>query len=838
MIQPVQDIQPTDGARFGGKAVSLGRLARRGLPVPPALGIPVEAFRAFLRHNGLQDRARGLYRRPDPDALSQLRSMIRHGRLPPELAGQLRHQAAELGERLVVRSSAIEEDGAEHSFAGQFASLLNLRPGDPVEAAVKECWASLFSLQAVAYRKARGVRGEPGMGVVVQRLVDARCAGVVFTMNPVDGSFGEVVVEAVWGQGEALVSGAVAPDRYLLRRPRKLPRGLGRVWNRLRVVELEADTMPQPRRLAPLNPGALDWAPVHTPDARKLDRKEVQRLARLALRAERHSGLPQDIEWAIDQEGTLFVLQARPITAAGEPERGDGVLWTRRFLGERWTSLATPMGWSITSELLMWFIDYPETASRYLGGAPPLRLLRGRPYVNVTVFRHLAFKLPGRRPPSFMMDFLPPQEVARWTRRFAYPPDRRVYRSIFSTTLRERRWQRFRWNPLSNHKAWDAFSARLERELPELESGLGDLAVADKLDRMDTLIELKRVYLKIHVVSLLFANLAYQIMKDRLPHDLADDLLTVPSDNPTVETHLALYALATGAMTQANFLSRFGHRSSEGSWELFATRWAEDPSLLEPLLEPYRRGLQSDPTERIAQQQRAVKQALASLRQRLPLSERAVVLREVDLARRYLQLREEQRFHFERLMWALKRCVQALGADLLPDPTLVQHLEIGELRALAAGDRSPDEATEIATRRLRQWTTFAAQPPPPTFLIGDQGVELEGSGRELKGLGISAGRATGTVRVITSLDQAERLQPGDILVTTATDPGWTPLFLVASAVVMELGSMLSHGAVVAREYRLPAVVNVPDATRVLRDGQRVTVDGGRGRVWIEEEPEG
>jgi len=432
-----------------------------------------------------------------------------------------------------------------------------------------------------------------------------------------------------------------------------------------------------------------------------------------------------------------------------------------------------------------------------------------------------------------MLDFLPPQEVERWIRRFAYPPDLLVYHSIFQTTFAEQRWQRFRWNPWSNHKAWDAFAQRLAKELPAL--AVVALGVEEGLTQLDKLIELKRDYLKIHVVSLLFANLSYQIMHGELPHDLADDVLTAPADNPTVQTNQALYALATGAMTQASFLSQYGHRSSQSSWELFATRWSEDPAALAPLLEPYRRGKLGDPQARVQEQIRASKQALAALRQSLPTKDRTFTLRKVALARRYLQLREEQRFEFDRLMWALKRCVTNLGQRLLESPEQVRFLELDELRARAAGTLSPKDAQVLMARRAKQWAEYATQAAPPTFLLGDDGVEVQNSGASLAGLGISAGRHTGTARILHSIQDAERLQPGDILVTTATDPGWTPLFLVAGAVVLELGSMLSHGAVVAREYRLPAVVNVEGATQRLQDGMRITVDGGRGRVWIEED---
>ena len=825
MLATLSQIDPDDTRRWGGKACSLARLHQRGLPVPPAFALSSRALEMHLRHNDLRDVARHLGRAPEDNALELLRQGILNGRIPAELAGRIRGH--HVGERLAVRSSAAEEDGRDVSFAGQFLTVVNVRPGDALEDAIKACWASLYSAQAAAYRRRAGQR-VGGMAVVVQQLVDARSSGAMFTVNPVSGSWSEIVVEAVLGQGEALVGGHVQAERITLKRPRRLPRGIARLVNRAGVQVVDRDRVPQPRRLAPIHAGELTWVDCPEPDAEKLDPGTLRKLGRLGLRAERLAGAPQDLEWALDHAGELHLLQSRPITAAGEPRRGDGVLWSRRFMGERWEHLASPLGWSITSALLTWFIDYPETSAQHLGGGAPLRLLRGRPYVNVTVFRHLAFKLPGRPPPGFMMDFLPPDELQRWTRRFAHPPDVGVYRSIFATTFRERRWRRFRWNPFQNHKAWDAFRERLERELPRLEAPPEH--VDEALRRMEFGIELWRDYIKVHITSLLFANLTYQILGPFLPPDLRADLLRAPADNPTLATNRALWQLGRGELDLDAFLDRYGHRTHGSSWELFSARWHEQPDEVVALA----RTLAELPDPGVAAQQheRLADRALAELRRRTSGLDRLALVEATLLARRYLELREEQRFVFDRLLCALKARALDLGGHLLDTPSDIQWLEWGEVRELAAGRlEHPDE---LVARRRAQWAEHAQAPEPPTFLLGDEGVEVTDSGRSLSGLGISAGRATGTVRVVRSLDQASRLRAGEILVARATDPGWTPLFLLASGVVLELGSMLSHGAVVAREYGLPAVVNVPGALEVLRDGQRVTVDGTRGLVWIDE----
>ncbi len=779
------EITPRDHRRVGGKAAGLARLLSHALPVPPGFVVPTRVFRRFLRDNGLWEAAT----RGDPAGLPRA---IETGRLDPAFAGALRTAAAKLGARLAVRSSGTEEDGARSSQAGRHDTMLGVAPGDETERALLSCWASLYSPRALALADGRPAPG--GMAVVVQAMAPARCAGVLFTINPQNGSWREMTVECAAGLGEAVVSGHVVPDFYRVRRPRRSPRPVQRVLARIRLQTLEA------------------------PERPLLQQADLHRLCRLGLRIEALLGGPRDVEWAMAPDGALAVLQARPVTTARDVRRSGPVVWTRRFGGERWTEPATPLGWTEMQGLLDWFIAYPETSRRYLGGERPTRLVRFAPYFNVTVFRHLAFKAPGASPPRFMVELLPPDEERGWLRRHAQAPDLRVYRSILAETFAEQRWRRFRWNPFTNWRAWDEFARGLDRELaalPPLDTS------ADLRLRIQRCRELARAYIGIHICSLLFANIWYEsalAMLGGRPPELVADLLRAPADTATGRANHALWELGRGRLSMETFLERFGHRA-ENSWELFSPRWREDPERVLRLAQTVAAG--DEPP---------CGTAPAQLPRDLPRPHRETV----RLAQRYLQLREDQRFHFDRILWEWKQAYLALEER---HGVALRFLELIEVRALLAGELAIEEARARVDRRSEAWREECRRrregDRPPAFVVGDQAWSDDHSAAQrLQGMGISAGVVTGPARVLRSLDEAELLRPGDILVVEATDPAWTPLFLTAAGLVMELGGMLSHGAVVAREYRLPAVVNVDGATQRLRDGDVITVDGSRGMVWI------
>ncbi len=825
MLRSLQDLAGEDPQRLrrrvGGKAAELVSLAEQGLPVPPALVIPARALSAHLRHHGLLNRARA-----GEDLSETLTSLP----LMPALRAELRRRVPTLGSLLAVRSSGVDEDGADASFAGQYRTVLGVLPGDAIEDAVVACWASAWGHRARAYRRAglRGRRAVAPMGVVIQTLIEPRCAGVLFTIDPATGSWREMTIEAAWGQGEAVVSGLVVPEFHRVRRPRRTPPRLQRLLARVRLQVVESVPARQDRQwVVGAAEGGMAERPVPAElvDRPRLEPDAVLQLCRLGLRVESWRREPVDIEWARDAQGRFWLLQARPVTAGRGTRRSGPTVWTRRFVGERWTQPATPLGWSLMRELLEWFIAYPDTSRRYLGGAAPTRLVRFAPYFNVTVFRHLAFKLPGQPPPRFMVELLPEDEERGWLRSHAHPPDFRVYASIFSETFRERRWQRFRWNLFTNWKAWDALLPRLDAAVAELSAPIGTRA--DALARTRRCEALAREYVKVHICSLLFANIWYQLAEASLRQSGHGDrvalLLNPPADSRTVQTNRALWRLGRGELALDAFLAEYGHRA-DGAWELFSPRWCEDPERVVALATAI--ADHADPALAADAAHAAAATALRAVHG-VP---RAVTI----LARRYLALREAQRFSFDQLAWQWKRAWLWLE-DSAGMP--LRFLEAAEARAFFDGELTRPRAEELIARRRAAWLAEqqrrAEGDEPPVFIVGDAAAEADlPSQQRLQGMGISSGVVTGPVRIVRSLEDSHRLRPGDVLVTRATDPAWTPLFLNAAGLVMELGGMLSHGAVVAREYGLPAVVNVGDATRRLHDGQTVTLDGRRGIVWI------
>ncbi|HND28903.1 MAG TPA: PEP/pyruvate-binding domain-containing protein, partial [Myxococcota bacterium] len=626
MLQSLEKVDPQEA---GGKGAALARLLRHGFPVPATWVLPYGAFAAFWAHNRLDRYLRA-------EDWAGLEQAILGGSLPFSLVAP--------GPLLAVRSSAGDEDGKEGSAAGQYHSILSVKPEDLADA-VRRCWASYYGPEARAYRKKAPEKLQ--MALLVQEMVDARSAGVLFTINPLNGSWREMPIEAVWGLGESLVSGRMVPDRYLLRRPRRTPPALIAGHMELR---LEEETIaPQTMQLLARS-GRVEEQEAEAPKARKLGQVDLVKLGRLGLRAEALFGEPQDVEWAQDRAGEFWVLQSRPITTHARLPRGGSTLWTRRFLGERWPQGASPLGWSLMEPILEWFIAYPQTSAQFLGGDPPLRLVRGHPYLNATVFRHLAFKLPGRPPPQFMLEFFPPDEADHWLRRWGAPPDFRVYASILKSTFEERRWERFRWNPFRNHRAWNSFREQLGGRLAEL-------AACPPEDAVRVGSALVRDYIKIHITSLLFANLYYQLVAPLLQPEDQELLLRPPAGTITSKVNRELWRLSKDPELLPSFLKEHGHRSV-ASWEIFSPRWIEDPEAVLQLSLLWRD--RPDPALTRQEEDRKTQLALDKIDQ--PLLKQAVVL-----AQAYLGLREEQRYHFDRILLLLKQKLCALGAGL-PDP--------------------------------------------------------------------------------------------------------------------------------------------------------------------------
>ncbi|MEU4829304.1 PEP/pyruvate-binding domain-containing protein [Streptosporangium sp. NPDC023615] len=918
----------------GGKAANLAVLTAAGLPVPAGVCVTTEAYRRVTERAGLEGVLGALAATPAGDvaALNTLaakaRELVLAAPVPDDIADAVRESAKG---PVAVRSSATAEDLPDASFAGQQDTYLNVIGADAVLDAVRRCWASLWTDRAVAYRAANGVdHGSVRLAVVIQEMVRSRVAGVMFTANPVTGRRREAVIDAAPGLGEAVVSGAVNPDHFVVDTAtgRVTERRLGD--KRLVVRPLAGGGVEHVRTGDGDGDGA---ASACVTDAR------LRELAELGDRVERHYGAPQDTEWAIDSGGVLWLTQSRPVTTlypiprhaeppswnaitAGVPggpggpggqgtsKRPDGTDGTRIYfcfsLAQGLYRPITPMGMSVfrllsSSVYRMLGIPVPGGPA----GAPPVAEAGGRLFFDVTgpmrgrvgraVLPRILDVMEARSAqvlrgllddPRFGVVHTSPLPVLRRAVRLAsrFHIPRRAARAVL--------------DPASTHRDVKLVTARIRSRLAAPRD-------ATPLERLD---HVERV-LGRHVMPLLptvapavaagfvMLGLAAKALGDRArPGELQTVLRGLPH-NVTTEMDLALWRLATrirrdpesaalllgtpaaelagrflaGSLPGvageglAEFLSVYGDRAV-AEIDLGLPRWSEDPTHILGVLANYLR-LEDPALAPDVLFARGAAEATVMIR---TLGRRAGGLRgwfvrfTLGRVRALVGLREMPKYILVTALAAMRAELRAVGAELaargvLADADDVFFLTVREARAALAvratgtaptgapgGEGTPDgspggDATpaDLVARRRAEAARELRRRHVPRVLLSD-GTEPEAVAVRapvdgaLTGTPASAGTVTGVARVVLDPVGAH-LEPGEILVCPSTDPGWTPLFLTAGGLVMEMGGANSHGAVVAREYGIPAVVGVGGATEHIATGRRITVDGTSGGVLTDTE---
>ncbi|MBX9581596.1 MAG: hypothetical protein K2X87_14945 [Gemmataceae bacterium] len=810
----------TSVADAGGKGHSLGRLAAAGLPVPPGFVVTTEAYRRSA------------------------------GTIGPELRAAIEEAYARLGGGPVaVRSSATAEDAAETSFAGQQLTVLGAEGVPAVLDAVERCWQSLHTERAVAYRAKQGV-DEAGlaMAVVVQRLVPAEVAGVLFTRDPLDPAGETMLVEASWGLGEAVVSGRVTPDRF------RLARDTGAVLDRqpgdkaVRVTPAGEEPVPPEDRHRPcLDDGALS------------------QLTDLGRRVEAYYGDARDIEWAF-AGGRFYLLQARPITVATAADREQvrqeviadlrakadpaGTVWVRYNLSEVLPA-PTPMTWAVVQRLLaadggfgLMNRDLGAVPDPALGSQGAFDLVAGRPMCNLSRLPRLQFARPPfhypfaayKADPAKALDPKPVMDPLRGgvlSGLFRLPGTMLQLNRMMARTKAEAETFADRF---LNEIAPPFVAAAKEASARDW-SGLDGPALYREFTtwRDRTLVEFARDSLKPTV----FADLAWNTLVETLRPKLGDDRARAAvaelslGARPPADADLAggVRDLAEGRIDRAAFLERFGHRGPN-EMELSQPRWSEAPDELDRVMSGHKaHGQQSVGSE--GSYERIASEAKLSG----PARDRFRV--QVERLRTYLGLREAGKHYLLMGYAVIRRALVEWGRRAgIGDDVFFVPLNLFELfgpHPEAFRTECRPFLGEYAAARKR-WRAEPWLEVPPVLFSDD----LDAIGRPpppppggdvLAGVALSAGVAEGPALVLTE-PSAAPADDGYILVCPSTDPAWVPLFVRAKAIVMETGGVLSHGAIVAREFGLPAVAGLPGVTRRLRTGQILRVDGGRGTVTV------
>lgn len=885
LVVPFSSLDRGSLAVAGGKAANLGELTRAGFPVPQGFCVTTAAYAVVAGGSAIGavlDELAGAAP-GDSARLGELAARARAALLdapvPPDIeaACVAAYRALGEGAAVAVRSSATAEDLPDASFAGQQDTYLNVIGEAAVVSAIRRCWASLWTDRAVAYRAKNGVdHSVVRLAAVVQRMVPAAVAGVLFTANPVTGRRREAVIDASPGLGEAVVSGAVNPDHF----------EVDVASGEIRVRRLGD------KRVAIEPDGAGGTRRVERDDASNgacLSDDEIRALAELGARVEAHYGSPQDTEWALDASRALWLLQARPITTLFPLPEGaaDGGLrvYMSFAVAQGVLRPMTPMG------LQAWRMFTSGVAAR--AGFPPadpevglafLAEAGNRLFFDLTPILRSAL---GRRLASFALARMEARTAATIQRLFDDPrlsvrptPASRLAKAVLGAAVRTRIPLRIARNLIAPEGAPERLQRAAEEALAagDVPAGAGPeerLAAVERLFYEGV----RRMFLV--AIPTLVAGLASFTLAKRALAGIASAEETETTfralpHNPTTEMDLALWQLAASVRGDAQirslvrdtpapdlakmylggslpaplqsglaaFLDRWGARGV-AEIDLGVPRWAEDPTHILGSLANYL-ALDDAAVTPEAQFKKAEEEACAMVEALTRRARETGILRGASTGfgfsrmRRLAGLREAPKFHLVRLLGRARTLLLSVGADLVAAGRLdaaddIFMLDFREARAAVRGE---DQRALVASRRAT-YARELGRRRLPRVLLSD-GTEPEAalnavSGADLRGTPASAGRVTARARVVLDPTGA-KLEPGEILVAPSTDPGWTPLFLTAGGLVMEMGGAMSHGAVVAREYGIVAVVGVPRATERIETGQLITVDGGTGAIVIEEDP--
>ncbi len=875
---PFSQIRVGDLPLVGGKGANLGEMTHAQLPIPPGFCVTTAAFDQFM---AACPEAENLYAQLDAVDSADVeqartigklvRASLQSVAMPAEVSAAIESEWAQIGRNhaYAVRSSATAEDLPSASFAGQQDTYLNLTGLDAVLDGVKRCWISLFTDRAILYRARNEFdHRKVLLSAVVQQMIMAEKSGIMFTADPLTGHRHTTMINASYGLGEALVGGLVSPDEY------RVDKRDGSIIGRKISDKLIA--------ILPKADGGIEQVALHGDQRTQttLDDAQIVALAQLGSKVEAYYAAPQDIEWAYF-EHTFYLLQSRPITSLYPIENlqsDDGDLHIFYSMGNQqmMTDAMPSLAISTLRSVLPIGHEKGEVESRFT------RESGGRIFIDITtllqtpVLRKLLMRLAGQ------FDALAPQIIATGMARPEFRRDKQL--SIPWSALRMGRaiagqvvdalWRR----DVSDMAAVaDRLSAENVRAVAAL---LEQMPSAEMRVRALFAIFPKLILVALNWIPVFIAAEIAQKLIDLLTKGYAD-----PADleayklglrgNVVIEMNLALGELADLARELpelARLLADLGDdgqrwlaqaRAIDGSqpffaaWDRFialygargsaeinicAPRWYEDPL---PLLHTIATDLQKEPGRALARQQ-----ALASAR------ERAVdnLLRQTKFGRfgrlrqRILQrllfvsdngsvLREHHKFVIIQHFRTIKELVKAVGQQFVGEQKLVQRDDIWFLRWPEILRLSADDDFDVAPliKQRREALTHYQNLTPPPILTSDGETPVanyqvadvaEGA---LLGNPVSPGVVEGVVHIIAD-PQRETIQPGEILVAKYTDPGWTPLFINAAGLITEIGGAMTHGSVVAREYSLPAVVGVRDATTILHNGQRVRIDGNRGVI--------
>ncbi len=866
----------------GGKGANLARLTRTGFPVPPGFIITTDAYHAFTTENRLQDTivpaVTGL-EADDPIRLESISSEIRAafsaGQMPSETESAIRMAYRNLGRPAVaVRSSATTEDLPDLSFAGQQDTYLNILGKDPLLNAVINCWSSLWTARAIGYRIRNGINhDEASLAVVVQEMVQSDISGVLFTANPLTGLLSESVIDATFGLGEALVSGQVEPDHFVV--------------DALTGAILNKTVGEKKLSIRGKKTGGLEEIEGRALAQQSLSDCQIKQLAVLGQQVQNEFGSAQDIEWAFSDDN-LFLLQSRPVTSLFPvPEvsfdpllvwisfgaiqgllepmtplgrdtirymaAGAGGMFGIKLKPQEVTGLASAGErlWIRVSDFLRHPIGHrpfksgiafvePSVALilNSLPADPRLGIGTGKLRLN-TLTRLAHFGLPLL--PKLIRNMV-------WPQKGQAEIDARIEAALASAQVAP---AADRFGKLANivefindHIAI-AFSLILPQFIPVIGPSMAGLNVLNKFAGENQALALEVTRSLPKNVTMEMDLALWQTATDIRTNDESHRIFTASDASSLAALYLNDDLPLVAQASIEDFMARYGMRGVR-ELDIGQPRWREEPTPVMQTLKSYlnitaefapdilfARGKEEarEATEKLA---------LAARKQRAGWIKERLVQAAARRIRLLMGARESPKFYVIRMMGIARNAILNVGHEFAAVDTInhgedLFFLRMEELESLARNEIN-DWKTLIAERRAA-YERESRRRQVPRVLVSDGRAFYEGLGAEsdngdlITGSPVSPGSVEGFVQVVFNPNDAQ-LAPGEILVCPGTDPAWTPLMMAAGGLITEVGGMMTHGSVVAREFGIPAVVGVHQATQRLKSGQRIRLDGTTGTIMV------
>lgn len=889
--------------KIGGKALNLAKMSSAGFNVPPAVIVSVHAYDFFIK-NELEDKISKILDSIDfnnEDSISHgcssIRSMIKSEELPENLFLEINNKISNLPDGYyAVRSSAVAEDLVDTSFAGQLDSFLYIKKEDILKNVV-DCWASYWNDRAVKYRHDASIEhldtemASAGIAVLVQKMVSADISGVTFTANPVNGS-NNIVIESTWGLGEAIASGIVTPDIFVLSRDGN-------------IIEKNIKTK---KKGYFLRNGENTLISIDEENREKpsLNEEILKKVLETGLALENFFGVVQDIEWAIEcakglsNDGTLnedekntpriYILQSRPVTTLSDASLKDDILWTRAYGDEYWADATTPLFYDVMGKMLTDYVNHEGArimGYKEINDTELLKLHKSRVYFNSWVLEKAFSYYPKFARSKELLNYFPLEDQERISK----------YPSILHKTLLSQILVAIRDPDGMMHKTDKAYRKWAEIFMKKCESfdqtdleTLSNMELASLYDDIETSgikhYQLIRYGMVSHSIAtnLMIKNWLVKWLDDN-DGSLYAGLISGLDDNKTVEMNIRFSDLAKilrenhDLLTKMNsindlsslnesdinelisfdsefkkefdlFIKDYGHRSN--TREILYPRWREDKAyVLEviKMLSSSDLDLRKKELESRKHRLKTEKEVFHRIKKQKGGFFKAKIFGMVlNLAQTYLTFRENQRFYLDHLLFRQRLMLKEMGRRLLIKNIIdktedVFFLYEKELFKFFKVDTSRAELNEDIPslqdkilKRKKEFYRYRSS-LPPKFL--KNGIEFDDTVMEygknvIYGAAASPGTFQGVVRVVESIEELSQLEDNEILITSNTDPAWTAVFSKVGGLITETGGILSHGAVISREYRIPAVTAVKGATEIFKTGEEVVIDGNEGVVYKKE----